>query len=157
MSNRCTCKSPVCPAVSTGRRFSQQKCCKMQESPVRRAAPQHPLVDANDSNGPEAIFASLWPNGSKVRTADLYAKRSEGPVSALSAKMCMPQHQSVWVLCLSSLRLTLMSPPAQFPLPPPKNTCGHPPPNLPHWKAGRGMFCWVSPAPLLTTHYARRS
>jgi hypothetical protein len=33
--------------------------------------------------GPEATFASLWPNGSKVRIADLYAKRSEGPVSAL--------------------------------------------------------------------------
>ena len=69
------------------------------------------------------------------RTADLGAECSEGPVSALSAKMCMPQHRSVWVLCLSSLRLTLMSPPAQFPLPPPKNTCRHPPPNLPHWEA----------------------
>ena len=60
---------------------------------------------------------------------------SEGPQSAHFAKVCMPQHRSVWVLCLSSLRLTLMSPPAQFPLPPPKNTCRHPPPNLPHWEA----------------------
>jgi hypothetical protein len=41
--------------------------------------------------GPEATFASLWPNGSKVRTADLYAKRSEGPVSALHVEMCMAQ------------------------------------------------------------------
>ncbi len=62
-------------------------------------------------------------------------QRSDSLQSAHFAKMCMPQHRSVWVLCLSSLRLTLMSPPAQFPLPPPKNTCRHPPPNLPHWEA----------------------
>ena len=40
---------PLCPAH---RRFSQQKCCIMHESPVRRAAPQHPEVDVNGSNGP---------------------------------------------------------------------------------------------------------
>jgi hypothetical protein len=29
----------------------------MHGSPVRRAAPQHPEVDANDSNGPFAIIS----------------------------------------------------------------------------------------------------
>jgi hypothetical protein len=33
-----------------------------------------------------------WLNGSKVRVADLYAKRSESPVSALNVDMCMAQH-----------------------------------------------------------------
>jgi hypothetical protein len=42
--------------LSAHRRFSQQKCCKMHESPVRRAAPQHPEVDANDSKGPFKIL-----------------------------------------------------------------------------------------------------
>ena len=34
-------------------------------------------------------------NGRFVRTADLYAKRSEGPVSALHVEMCMVQHLSL--------------------------------------------------------------
>jgi hypothetical protein len=49
--------------LSAHRRFSQQKCCEMHESPVRRAAPQHPEVDANDSNGPFVSFdtkGGLW-------------------------------------------------------------------------------------------------
>jgi hypothetical protein len=40
---------------------------------------------------------AAWPNVNvgKVRTADLYAKRSEGPVSALCADMCVAQHLSL--------------------------------------------------------------
>jgi len=49
---RCNRIRPVCPSH---RRFSQQKCCIMYESPVRRAAPQHPEVDVNGSNGPRPI------------------------------------------------------------------------------------------------------
>ena len=44
--------SVVMAVLSAHRRFSQQKCCIMHESPVRRAAPQHPEVDVNGSNGP---------------------------------------------------------------------------------------------------------
>jgi hypothetical protein len=38
-------------------RFNQKRCCIMHESPVRRAAPQHPEVDVNGSNGPVATPA----------------------------------------------------------------------------------------------------
>ena len=43
--------SVVMAVLSAHRRFSQQKCCIMHESPVRRAAPQHPEVDVNGSFG----------------------------------------------------------------------------------------------------------
>jgi hypothetical protein len=42
--------------------------------------------------GPEATFASLWPNGSKVRIAVLGAERSEGSLPTLNVEMCMAQH-----------------------------------------------------------------
>jgi hypothetical protein len=45
----------------------------MHESPVRRAAPQHPEVAANDSNGPEAD------------TVDLGGLR---PFAAVTIKVC---------------------------------------------------------------------
>jgi integrase len=40
-------------------------------------------------------FGVRPPMSEKSRTADLYAKRSEGPVSALSVEMCMAQHLSL--------------------------------------------------------------
>jgi hypothetical protein len=40
----------------------------------------------------KAAIATSAMNGRKVRIADLYAKRSEGPVSALHVKMYMLQH-----------------------------------------------------------------
>ncbi|MFB1025288.1 MAG: hypothetical protein QMC33_08155, partial [Octadecabacter sp.] len=51
-----TCAANVC-LVRTPR-FSQKRCCIMHESPVRRAAPQHPEVDVNGSNGPEAALTN---------------------------------------------------------------------------------------------------
>jgi hypothetical protein len=46
----------------------------------------------SSSFGPEAPVGIKNAKVCKVRIADLYAKRSEGPVSALSVEMCMAQH-----------------------------------------------------------------
>jgi hypothetical protein len=53
------------------------------------------------------------------RIADLYAKRSEGPVSALNVEMCMAQHLSlsaysveklllIWVLTADSVSVLIL-------------------------------------------------
>jgi hypothetical protein len=44
------------------RRFSQKKCCALDEWQLRRAAPQHCLVSLNGSKGP---FVSLDTKGGK--------------------------------------------------------------------------------------------
>ena len=76
--------------------------------------------------------------GRFVRTADLYAKRSEGPVSALHVEMCMVQHLSLRGVFLRSLRLadvrtSLIPPPTQ------KKSVAIPPPGYPRREAGRGL------------------
>jgi hypothetical protein len=62
-------------------------------------------------------FISTAANVSKVRTADLYAKCSEGPVSALHVEMCMVQHLSLrgflaFTAIGTNVRTSLISPPA---------------------------------------------
>jgi hypothetical protein len=54
--------------------------------------------------------------GRYVRTADLYAKCSEGPVSALHVEMCMVQHLSLrgflaFTAIGTNVRTSLISPP----------------------------------------------
>jgi hypothetical protein len=44
---------------------------------------------------PKADYQNEAVNDCKVRTADLYAKRSESPQSALHVEMCMAQHLSL--------------------------------------------------------------
>lgn len=51
----------------------------------------------NKLRGPDAVRQRAdiqfnIPNGRKVRIADFYAKRSEGPVFALHVEMCMGQN-----------------------------------------------------------------
>ena len=67
-------------------------------------------------------------NGRFVRTADLYAKRSEGPVSALHVEMCMVQHLSLrgvfcvhcdWHQCPHQLNSSARQQKNQSPYPPP--------------------------------------
>jgi hypothetical protein len=47
---------------------------------------------------PKADYQNEAVNDCKVRTADLYAKRSESPQSALHVEMCMAQHLSLSAL-----------------------------------------------------------
>ena len=79
-------------------------------------------------------------NGRFVRTADLYAKRSEGPVSALHVEMCMVQHLSLrgvfcvhcdWHQCPHQLNSSSH---------PQKKSVAIPPPDHPRRAAGRGIY-----------------
>jgi hypothetical protein len=46
--------------------FQPTKCCALHESPLRRAATQHPQVDVNGSNGP---FMSIDTKGGMLTSA----------------------------------------------------------------------------------------
>jgi hypothetical protein len=54
--------------------FQPTKCCALHESPLRRAATQHPQVDVNGSNGPFVSFDTKGRKSQMLRHAHFYIK-----------------------------------------------------------------------------------